>query len=62
MEYTFASSESDPFLQSVPIVARGQDVLTIKRGQAIIISFLSASTTYERDYAMFEQFINSLEF
>lgn len=62
MNYTFAATESDPFLESVPIVIRGQDILTIKRGQAIIISFLTESGTYQQNYTIFERFINSLEF
>lgn len=62
MNYTFAATENDPFLESVPIVIRGQDILTIRRGQAIIITFLTESVTYQQNYAIFERFINSLEF
>jgi hypothetical protein len=62
MTYTFAATESDPFLESVPVIVQGQDILTIKRGQAIIITFLSDSTTYESNYPFFQQFLNSLEF
>jgi hypothetical protein len=62
MNYTFAATENDPFLESVPIVIRGQDILTIKRGQAIIISFLTESVAYQQNYIIFERFINSLEF
>jgi hypothetical protein len=62
MDYTFASRESDPFLRSVPEVVRGRDVLTIKRGQAVVISFLSSATNYDRDFSLFERFLESLEF
>jgi hypothetical protein len=62
MNYTFAVPETDPFLESLPVVVQGVDILTIKRGQAIIISFLSDSRTYKENYALFEQFINRLEF
>jgi hypothetical protein len=62
MNYTYAAAENDPLLESVPVVVRGQDVLTIKRGQAIIISFLSASENFGQDYPIFERFLNSLEF
>jgi hypothetical protein len=62
MSYTYADFESDPFLQSVPIVVRGLDVLTIKRGQAIIITFLSDAGRYDKNYPIFEQFLASLEF
>jgi hypothetical protein len=62
MNYTFAATENDPFLESVPIVIRGQDILTIRRGQAIIIIFLTESVAYQQNYAIFERFINNLEF
>lgn len=62
MNYTYADTESDPFLESIPKVVLGIDVITIKRGQAIIITFLADATTYEQDYAIFQQFLNSLEF
>jgi hypothetical protein len=62
MNYTFAATENDPFLESVPIVIRGQDILTIRRGQAIIITFLTESVAYQQNYAIFERFINNLEF
>jgi len=62
MDYTFATTENDPFLKNVPVIVRGQDILTIRRGQAIILTFLSESTEYEQNYGIFERFISSLEF
>jgi hypothetical protein len=62
IDYTFAANENDPFLESIPIVVRGQDILAVKRGQVIIITFLSGSTTYDRNYQRFERFMDSLEF
>jgi len=62
MKYTFVSAETNPFLQSTPQVVTGLDILTIKRGQAIIITFLSETTTFEENFALFEQFLNKLEF
>jgi hypothetical protein len=62
MNYTFAATENDPFLESVPIVIRGQDILTVRRGQAIIITFLTESVAYQQNYTIFERFISSLEF
>jgi len=62
MNYAFAATYANPFVESVPIVVRGQDILTIKRGQAIIITFLTDSLSYDLTYPIFERFINSLEF
>ncbi len=62
MSYTFADSTNDPFLESVPVVVRGVDVLVIKRGQAIIITFLSDAQKFDQNYAIFQRFLSSLEF
>ena len=62
MQYTFVASGDNPFLQSVPIVVRGIDVLAIRRGQAIIITFLSEADSYDENYAVFQRFMSSLEF
>lgn len=62
VSYTYASINADPFLDAIPVVVRGIDILSIKRGQAVIITFLADSSTYENDYRIFERFLNSLEF
>lgn len=60
--YTYVASESNPFLESIPVVVEGLDILAISRGQAIIITFLSDSRTYTANYSRFAQFLVSLEF
>lgn len=62
MNYYFVSEETNPFLESVPVVITGQDILTIQRDQAIIITFLSESQTYNQNRIIFERFLQSLEF
>ncbi len=62
VSYTYASIDADPFLDTIPVVVRGIDLLSIKRGQAVIITFLADSNTYANDYRIFERFLNTLEF
>jgi hypothetical protein len=62
LSYAFATGEHDPFLESLPTVVRGLDILTIKRGQAIIISFQSDANTYDQNLPVFQQFLGDLEF
>lgn len=62
MSYTFVSTDPNPFLQSVPTVIEGLDILTIQRGQAIIITFLSEASTYNENLPFLEQFVRTLEF
>ncbi len=62
VNYTYAAINADPFLDTIPIVVRGIDILSIKRGQAVIVTFLADSNSYEDDYRIFERFLNTLEF
>lgn len=62
MSYIYADTANTPFLQSVPVVVEGIDILTLKRGQAIIVTFLSDARSFAQNYPVFERFINSLEF
>ena len=62
VEYAYSTAESDPFLEVVPSVVRGQDIMTIKRGQAVVITFRSDADTYEQNVRVFEQFLDDLEF
>jgi hypothetical protein len=59
-EYAYADSEADPFLERIPVIIRGQDVITIRRGQAIIISFLSSDQNYEQNLPTFLDFLQRL--
>ncbi len=62
MTYVFVSSPTNPFLQSIPVVVEGIDILIIERGQAIIVSFLSSADTFEENLPMLQEFLRSLEF
>jgi hypothetical protein len=62
LNYTFVEVENNPFLESVPVVVLGRDILTIKGGQAIIITFRADSITFDQDIAIFNRFLESLEF
>jgi len=62
MLYTYVSRESSPFLEGIPNVVIGTDVLTIRRGQAIIITFRADSKIYEQELPRFERFVENLNF
>ena len=62
VSYTYASINADPFLDTVPIVVKGIDIISIKRGQAVVISFLADSNSYNDEYSTFNRFLHTLEF
>lgn len=60
--YSYVASEADPFLESIPVVVQGQDVLVVKRGRVLVITFLCDSRTFSVNLPLFEQFLSALEF
>jgi hypothetical protein len=62
MSYSFVSRDASPFLEGVSSVVVGLDILTIQRGQALIITFRADSNTYEQEIPTFEHFIQDLNF
>ncbi len=62
VSYVYAAINANPFLDTVPIVVKGFDIISIKRGQAVIITFLADSNTYTDDYNTFDRFLSALEF
>ncbi len=62
MTYTFVSRHASPFLEGVSSVVNGLDILTIRRGQALVVSFRAESSQYERELQTFYRFIENLEF
>lgn len=61
-EYTFVYAPNDPFLQAITAVVIGRDVLVIRRNQAILITFQADARTYDQDLALFDRFLDALEY
>lgn len=62
MLYTYVSTEVDPFLQAIPSVVEGIDILIIERGQAIIVTFLAESSRFDESLPVLERFLRSFVF
>ncbi|MCU0465875.1 MAG: hypothetical protein MUF38_15065 [Anaerolineae bacterium] len=62
VDYTFVSDLDDPFLQLIPAVVIGEDVFIVRRNQVILVSFTADANTFDRDYAIFERFLETLDY
>ncbi|MEZ4667063.1 MAG: hypothetical protein R3E39_03940 [Anaerolineae bacterium] len=60
--YTYVAVDPNPFLKSFPTVVTGTDVITIKRGQAVVVSFVADSKKFQDKSPIFEQFLYDLDF
>ncbi len=62
MTFTYVDSEQNPFLESLPIVVEGMDVISTQGGQALIVTFLSDASTFQANLPTFQRFLNDLDF
>ncbi len=61
-EYVYVAADANPFLEPIPVVVRGVDVVSIKRGQAIIVTFRVEADRFDDEVWRLDQFLASLEF
>jgi hypothetical protein len=61
MTYAYAHVETNPALQTVPIMIRAVDVVVLHSSQAIIITFRSDSESFDRNRHYFDDFLKTLE-
>ena len=61
MAYSFVSRDASPFLVGVSSIVAGLDILSIRRGQAVIVSFRADASIYERELATLRWFMDHLE-
>lgn len=62
LNYTYVATDASPFLESIPTVVRGLDILTISGGQAIVITYRADAVNFEQELPRFEQFLRQLQF
>ena len=62
VSYIYVTSDTSPFLQGIPSVVRGLDILTISGGQALVITFRADILVFDDEYPRFVQFLRRLQF
>lgn len=60
VKYTYTAISSDPFLDTTPTVVQGIDIISIRRGQAVIVTFLSDAYSFSQEYQTFDRFLKTL--
>lgn len=62
MSYFFAGTGENPFLNNVPVIVRGVDVLLFEREQALVISFQASADAFDAELPHLQRFLQSLDF
>jgi hypothetical protein len=61
MEYAYTQDERNPFLETLPIVVEGVDVVVLRRSQAVVITFREERSQFEDNLYLFENLLQTLE-
>ena len=61
MIYAYTQDERNPFQASVPIVVQGVDVVVLRRGQAVIITYREERGDFEKNLDRFEHLLATVE-
>jgi hypothetical protein len=62
MRYVYVDVAPEAALQRLPTVVEAFDLIAIREGQAIIISFVADTDAFEEERPIFERFVNEIEF
>ncbi|GAB4554428.1 MAG: hypothetical protein OHK0023_24540 [Anaerolineae bacterium] len=62
MIYAYAYVNPNPFLQAEPITVRALDIVLLRTGQAVVITYEAEASRFERHRHYFEAFLRSLSF
>ena len=62
MSYSYVARDTSPFLEGLSAIVNGLDVLTVRRGQALVISFRADATVFQRELATLNTFVENLQF
>lgn len=61
MRYAYTQDERNPFLESLPVVVEGVDVVVLRRSQAVIVTYREERSAFDDHLYRFENLLQTLE-
>ena len=61
MVYAYTQDDPNPFQASVPLVVQGVDVVVLRRGQAVVITYREERTAFDTNLYRFENLLQTVE-
>lgn len=62
MSYAYVARDTSPFLEGASAIVNGLDILTVRRGQALVISFRADARIFQRELETLNTFVDNLQF
>jgi len=60
MRFAFVDADPNPFIQRLPVVVLGEDIIILDGNRAIVATFMADKDAYDTDHPAFERFLASL--
>ncbi len=60
--FTYVSVNRNPYLERLPVVMKGVDLVLQDGGRAVIVTFMDSADDFDAGYRYFLAFVESLEF
>jgi hypothetical protein len=61
MTYAYTQDERNPFLESLPLVVQGVDVIVLRGSQAVVITYREERSAFENHLYRFDNLLRTLE-
>jgi len=61
MVYAYTQDERNPYQASVPLVVQGVDVVVLRRGQAVVITYREERSAFDDNLHRFEDLLQTVE-
>jgi len=60
--FTYVQTAQNPYLDHLPVVVKGVDLVVEDEGRAVIATYLSSAETFDANYRYFRDFVQTLDF
>lgn len=62
LTFAFVDADPNPFIQRLPVVVKGMDILIRDGERVIVVTFMAEEDTFDQDQPDFDRFLQSLRY
>ena len=62
LNFAFVDADPNPFIQRLPVVVKGMDILIRDGERVIVVTFMSDENTFDQNQPDFDRFLQSLRY
>lgn len=62
MNFAFVDADPNPFIQRLPVVVLGRDIVILDGERAIIVTYMADQASFDEDLPRFERLLDTLQY